>query len=534
MVLCVWQSTIGNFEYDWVISLLPSDSIIINETEKAEKYPNTPCIFVTSYWFDFKEMLNDVKHPFGIIYIAEEDLSDKIDYFISNPLCQFVWRNYVHPKYLKNSIVKFFCSGYKNKFCSYISEDIKKEYLWSFSGAMHHDERNIPIALYKDKLPDSYKVHETPSMSFNSSEGLSTKEYSELIQKSKYVLCPPGKIIFETFRLYEAIEGGAIPITIDIFIKDKPSYYQYLFPIEAGNNPFIITETWEESINIVNKIEETNKYHDILKECKDYWLKCKNYWKKELSNDILKLSKTQFTWKDILNAPSFVINLDRKPQLLSDSLKRIKEAGFTNTFRFPAIDGAHVDLPSIWKIHNNLRFHPADIELLNKKTTPSIQGAMLSHLSLLKKIIDEEINVATIFEDDIIFHKDWKQLAHNYYEITPKDFDMIYMGQHCGNGFNGHVAKDLPVWTLCAFIITLEGAKYLYNKVVNDRNSIWQNLDYIIYYYMLKKHKKEDDYLTWYIWNSEMYPDETFMKDPEHGHKDTGLVFQEYRPPAIN
>jgi len=528
MVLCVWQSNVGDFEIDWIKYLLPENSIIINETEKTEKYPNEPCIFVTNYWIDFIPLIQNVKHPFGIIYLSEEILCDKIDYFISNPLCQFIWRNYIHPKYLQNPLVKFFPCSYKKDFTKFES-NYDKEYLWSFAGSVHHQERRYPIDLYTFKFPDSYKIHETPPLTFDAPEGLSTKDYRELIQKSKYVICPPGKIIMECSRIYEALEAGAIPITIanhEKHLDYRHSYHHYVFPKHFAYIPFIIAESWEDTIEIVKKIEDTNQYNAILNECKDFWSNCKKYWKNELANDIKKLNTTRFSWKQILDAPSYIINLQRKPLLLSRCMKRVQEAGYTNVNHFIAVDGLNDNLEEVWKLHNNPKFNHRDTDFLNPKT-PFIQAILLSLLGSLKQIIDNNIPISTIFEDDIIFHKNWHELAYKYYEITPNDFDMIYIGQHCGKGFNNHIAKNLPVYALHAFIITLKGATYLYNKIINDPNGVWTS-DCMIYNYMIDNYKGKNEYLTWYVWNSEMFPDNSYSKHPVHGDKEAGLVFQEY------
>ena len=108
MYLCVWRDNICDFEQDWIKFLLPNKTVYIDQNEKDEKYPNTPCIYITSFWHDFEQQLQNVKHPFGIIYLSEEILSNKIDYFLANPLCQFVWRNYIHPNYINHPKVTFF------------------------------------------------------------------------------------------------------------------------------------------------------------------------------------------------------------------------------------------------------------------------------------------------------------------------------------------------------------------------------------------------------------------------------------------
>ena len=318
MHLCVWRDNICDFETEWIKYILPSDTLYISQNEKETKYPNTPCVFITSFWHEFEHQIIDIKHDFGVIYLSEEILSIKMDSFINNPYCKFIWRNYIHPKYYENPKVTHFPCAYKNGFTQYIShahkpaenqvqedqgqedqgqedqgqedqvqeqedqvQEDQKDYLWSFAGAVHGPERSLPLQIFKMNL-EPYKIHETPAGTFNASEGLSTEEYVKLIQKSKYVICPPGKIIMECSRLYEALEGSAVPIVIandGRNIQYTPSYHHYVFPRSLGEPPFIIVEDWNDAVSIINNIESKNEYLKLLETCSMYWYDCKMYWK---------------------------------------------------------------------------------------------------------------------------------------------------------------------------------------------------------------------------------------------------------------
>jgi hypothetical protein len=50
---------------------------------------------------------------------------------------------------------------------------------------------------------------------FNDPQGLSTKSYAELLNQTKFALCPRGNFSVDTFRFYEALEAGTIPIVED-------------------------------------------------------------------------------------------------------------------------------------------------------------------------------------------------------------------------------------------------------------------------------------------------------------------------------
>ena len=60
---------------------------------------------------------------------------------------------------------------------------------------------------------------------------IETEEMSEVLSSTIFSPCPNGFVHPETYRLYEALECGCIPI-----IENTYKYYDRLFP----NNPFQI------------------------------------------------------------------------------------------------------------------------------------------------------------------------------------------------------------------------------------------------------------------------------------------------------
>lgn len=234
------------------------------------------------------------------------------------------------------------------------------------------------------------------------------------------------------------------------------------------------------------------------------------------------------SWFEFLEKiPVFIINLERKPERLKKCIQRVQEAGFKNISRINAIDGLNDNMKDIWiKNHNNPSFNPADGKFNDIINHPHHQAIMLSHMSLLKKIIDENIEFAVILEDDIIFHKNWKILAQKYYEVTPKNYDMLYLGHHCGYGFGSHVGT-IPVFCTHAYVITNKGANILYNRLINDPNGV-RTIDCMIWDYMCEYLQFSKPFLTWYVWNGEYFPDDSVNIYEEYRHKDKGLIFQEY------
>lgn len=230
-----------------------------------------------------------------------------------------------------------------------------------------------------------------------------------------------------------------------------------------------------------------------------------------------------YEWKDILQAPCFVINMDRCKERWDASFQRIQEAGFQNIHRFRAVDAKHDSLSDAWHIHGSPTFDKNDEEFVS---FPGKQGCMLSHLHLWKKIIDENIPVAVVFEDDVCFHGQWGSLAPRYYSYTPKDFDILYVGSQIDYWIDGHIVQT-PVFCTHAYIITQSGARIVYDLLLRDPNGV-RTIDC-----MLIDHMKACVFrqvqcpFQWYVWNGLKFPEREALIDRHWAKRNTGLVFQD-------
>ena len=93
-----------------------------------------------------------------------------------------------------------------------------------------------------------------------------TLEMNDILSSTIFIPCPNGFVHPETYRLYEALECGCVPI-----VESTYKYYDRLFP----KNPFIKVDKWIEA----KKIIATWKDEQIIKkreECNLWWTKLKN------------------------------------------------------------------------------------------------------------------------------------------------------------------------------------------------------------------------------------------------------------------
>jgi GR25 family glycosyltransferase involved in LPS biosynthesis len=131
-------------------------------------------------------------------------------------------------------------------------------------------------------------------------------------------------------------------------------------------------------------------------------------------------------WPEVLRAPAFVINLDARPDRLASSKEELHHAGFRDVRRFAAIDAAAPGvLDEAWGRLGAPRFDSRDEWF---RVNAGAQGCLLSHIGVWAEIIDQNLPFACVFEDDIFFHRHWTHLAPTYFDFTPTDYDVLFMG----------------------------------------------------------------------------------------------------------
>lgn len=222
-------------------------------------------------------------------------------------------------------------------------------------------------------------------------------------------------------------------------------------------------------------------------------------------------------WNDVLEAPAFILNMDRCPDRLELSMKAASAAGFKNI--------RNDDLVEAWKEHGSPAFDKTDQEFVTYKGK---QGCALGHYNIWKKIITENIPFATVFEDDIKFHKDWNRLAPLYFRNTPSDYDILYFGSQIDYMIDGYIVVT-PVFCTHAYFITLEGAKRMYEMCLRNPRGT-KTIDCMIIdemkhaFYTGMQYKPP---FQWYVWNGTHFPDPYVLTDPDWEKRNAGLVFQD-------
>lgn len=107
----------------------------------------------------------------------------------------------------------------------------------------------------------------------------------------------------------------------------------------------------------------------------------------------------------------FVINLDSRPDRWTSMKRKIIEAGFSESAikRIPAVLGKSLDLSQV-NLSDRARY---DLQQVRDNhfsiATTGAVGCYLSHYNLWKRMVDENIEAALIFEDDAQFTPNFQE-----------------------------------------------------------------------------------------------------------------------------
>jgi hypothetical protein len=187
------------------------------------------CIVVTnnSESYEYIEALDRANKKYAVILLSDETLTEPM-FYLSSPNCIYAARNYFSPRYWRDDKVFTFGLGHRHKFEHYVTPKVlasKRRRMWSFAGSLKAD-RIQAFDCFKDIKPYQLNIIEF----FNDSKGLTTEEYADLLSDTVFCLAPQGGCNLDSFRIYEALEAGSIPVVLKQteYQTPPPSYKCYI------------------------------------------------------------------------------------------------------------------------------------------------------------------------------------------------------------------------------------------------------------------------------------------------------------------
>lgn len=159
-------------------------------------------------------------------------------------------------------------------------ENDSKDILWSFSGQVTNSRRKQAangLKRARARVAGLFR----PTLGF--AQGAPPDEYARELAHSWVVPCPSGPESVDTFRVYEALEAGCIPLVDAATPRGPSDYWSFVY----GSIPMPVVSDWE---NVSGVIESTLADRCLIAaQCSAWWQKQKSWMVDRLVTDLISL-----------------------------------------------------------------------------------------------------------------------------------------------------------------------------------------------------------------------------------------------------
>jgi Glycosyltransferase family 25 (LPS biosynthesis protein) len=170
--------------------------------------------------------------------------------------------------------------------------------------------------------------------------------------------------------------------------------------------------------------EMTKVYKDLLME--DRIVPKINLTFEKLNNDTLRRSLLLNYYFD----HTYVLNLDRRPDRLNAMKRSLNKLGIYNWSKFTAIDGKKEPHYTEWSNYRKQRMTQMEKRRYHRKAIASAGSwAILKSMYLmLRDALEKKYETILVFQDDLLFHKNYIEEFLSIPERVPKNWKLLYLG----------------------------------------------------------------------------------------------------------
>jgi hypothetical protein len=151
---------------------------------------------------------------FVLIHLSDEEGLDGDELYPMLPKSTRVWRNFPYARFVHFSVlIRSFPIGPRAEFLGNLSclPAEQRSYPWAFMGTIWGSgSRSLATSLFLRNLPQG--------MFFGGQRfgvGLPLAQYQAVLAQSAFALCPEGDRHLDTFRLYESMQMGCVPLIMN-------------------------------------------------------------------------------------------------------------------------------------------------------------------------------------------------------------------------------------------------------------------------------------------------------------------------------
>jgi len=279
----VWQfPPDGAWETDWLRELF-GDSISGEVVDNTWSKMIDPMIVVDNRLVPEKIAYYRDAFRHGcrviLVHLSDEAFKDDLGAY---QYCDAVLRNYHSERLAAYAAIKQFPLGYKAGFLRSIADKpaTTRTHLWSFAGDANKHGRAEMLHAF-NQLPGGF-IHATSG--FGAADALPTTAYRTLMDETLFAPCPGGWSSLDTFRVYEALEAGCIPI-----VERRPGF-DY-FTRLMGSHPIPTVDDWRSAAAFIRTSQSNDTAEHLRLACRDWW----RAHKKNLKGEIAAFVATALT-----------------------------------------------------------------------------------------------------------------------------------------------------------------------------------------------------------------------------------------------
>ena len=193
----------------------------------VEQVEDTTGVYIVpgAYQEYYVEQVNEVlaELPYALVLVTSDEENHFPIYDLAHPNMT-IWQQYGFKGAAADRLIPI--GAPRNDFTPAV-----KSIDWCFSGQVFHPSRGELMEAMQD-VPGGYLLS-----SGGFTLGLEQAEYRDLMGRTRVALCPGGVNSPDSFRLYEALESGCIPIV------DDREFFTAMF----GEFPFPCVDSWSEA-----------------------------------------------------------------------------------------------------------------------------------------------------------------------------------------------------------------------------------------------------------------------------------------------
>lgn len=251
--MCELQWLDKIYDKSLVFRPLETTDELLQSTHPTLLYQKIPGTDISVFLNTVLDSVKAANKHIILLHLSDEFANDPISLY-AHPAVKHVLRNYWRPDLkLHTGKVTVLPLGYTNgRHAANLppaSPFGKRDNIWSFAGAIDRQGRKEALDMLNSVKPNT--VRSNPTFGADQLEGT---DYIELLRNSKFVPCFRGSFALESYRLYEALEHGAIPIYVPGESNTTADELRELF----GPHPFLGFPSWESASSLLPKFATQN------------------------------------------------------------------------------------------------------------------------------------------------------------------------------------------------------------------------------------------------------------------------------------